>query len=404
MAKNGVLLLVFGLAAIISSHNVSAEPWARHTIDDSSRGADGVRVADVNGDDRLDLVTGWEEGGVIRAYLNPGSKRAKRLWPAVTVGSVKSPEDAVFADLDHDGAVDVVSCCEGGTRTVFVHWAPKSTSDFQDPSSWKTEAIPCTEKKQMWMFCLPMQIDGRHGIDLIVGSKGSGATIGWLQSPSNPRDVSSWKFHSLYNAGWIMSLQAHDMDGDGDTDVLASDRKGKTRGVLWLENPGAKAAASGARWQEHRVDAGDREVMFLTVGDLDKDGLADIVCTVRGRGISVLRQTKVQNEWRFHEVAMPPGYGTGKGVAICDVDSNGKNDIIFSCENAKGDLSGVAWLSYKKSAEESNWQHHNISGSRGVKFDRIELLDLDEDGDLDVITCEERDNLGVVWYENPGGM
>ena len=27
--------------------------------------------------------------------------------------------------------------------------------------------------------------------------------------------------------------------------------------------------------------------------------------------------------------------------------------------------------------------------------------DLDEDGDLDVITCEESSNLGVIWYENP---
>ena len=36
--------------------------------------------------------------------------------------------------------------------------------------------------------------------------------------------------------------------------------------------------------------------------------------------------------------------------------------------------------------------------------DRIELLDLDGDGDLDVLTCEERQNkngLGVIWYENP---
>ena len=31
----------------------------------------------------------------------------------------------------------------------------------------------------------------------------------------------------------------------------------------------------------------------------------------------------------------------------------------------------------------------------------MQLLDLDADGDLDVITCEEVDNLGVVWYENP---
>jgi hypothetical protein len=35
------------------------------------------------------------------------------------------------------------------------------------------------------------------------------------------------------------------------------------------------------------------------------------------------------------------------------------------------------------------------------------LLDVDSDGDLDVINCEENDNardglgLGVVWYENP---
>ena len=45
---------------------------------------------------------------------------------------------------------------------------------------------------------------------------------------------------------------------------------------------------------------------------------------------------------------------------------------------------------------------HDISGTaEGVKFDRIHIMDVDSDGDLDVITCEERDNLGVIWYENP---
>jgi hypothetical protein len=28
-------------------------------------------------------------------------------------------------------------------------------------------------------------------------------------------------------------------------------------------------------------------------------------------------------------------------------------------------------------------------------------VDLDNDGDLDVITTEEVKNLGVIWYENP---
>ena len=45
---------------------------------------------------------------------------------------------------------------------------------------------------------------------------------------------------------------------------------------------------------------------------------------------------------------------------------------------------------------------HEISGEEeGAKFDLIQTLDLDGDGDLDIVTCEERDNLGVIWYENP---
>ena len=119
-----------------------AEPWQRHTIDRSSRGADGVRLADANGDGRLDIATGWEEGGVIRVYLNPGPDKARSGWPQVTVGRVKSPEDAVLVDLDGDRRMDVVSCCEGGVRTVFVHWAPAVESDYLDPDAWKTTALP----------------------------------------------------------------------------------------------------------------------------------------------------------------------------------------------------------------------------------------------------------------------
>ena len=49
----------------------------------------------------------------------------------------------------------------------------------------------------------------------------------------------------------------------------------------------------------------------------------------------------------------------------------------------------------------AGWRDLEISGPLGVKYDRVELLDLDDDGDLDVLTCEEADNLGVIWYENP---
>jgi hypothetical protein len=66
-------------------------PWPRHTIDDTSRGADGTRLADVNGDGLLDIATPWEEGGLIRVYVHPGLDKVKQPWPAVTVGKVAWP-------------------------------------------------------------------------------------------------------------------------------------------------------------------------------------------------------------------------------------------------------------------------------------------------------------------------
>ncbi|MBM3833453.1 MAG: VCBS repeat-containing protein [Verrucomicrobia bacterium] len=133
---------IFGSAAATAHHR--GAPWTRHEIDSSSRGADGVRMADANGDGFLDIATGWEEGGMVRVYLNPGPTRAHQRWPSVTVGNVRSAEDAVLVDLDSDGAMDVVSSCEGKTKTMFVHWAPEA-GKYSNPGSWTTEPLPASQ-------------------------------------------------------------------------------------------------------------------------------------------------------------------------------------------------------------------------------------------------------------------
>ncbi len=406
-ASSGTQPALLDKPAVAHEHAAPAahqpgKPWPRHTIDQSSRGADGVRLADVNRDGLPDITTGWEEGGRVRAYLNPGPAKARQPWPAVTVGQVSSPEDAVFADLDGDGAGDVVSSCEGNNQTIYVHWAPRDPARYLDTAAWQTAPIPASAGKTRWMFALPMDVDGQNGVDLIVGSKDPGAMIGWLQSPQDPRRLEDWRLHALRPAAWIMSLQAHDMDGDGDLDVLCSDRKGPRRGVFWLENPGTRAAAQGKPWTEHLIGGRDHQVMFLARGDLDADGRPDVVAATSGSGILFFpAPERAHGAWQMVEIAMPAGCGTGKGVAVCDVDLDGRQDIMLTCEHAGG-KSGARWLSYRQSPRETIWQDHEISGPEGEKFDRIEMLDLDADGDLDLVTCcEAQANLGVIWYENP---
>ena len=405
--KTTVLLATLSCVAafgIVSAQDqagvIRGKPWARHVIDDASKGADGARLADINGDGLPDLVTGWEEGGQVRVCVHPGKDKARARWPSVLVGKVGSPEDAVFADLDNDGAIDVVSSCEGKTNAVFVHWAPEK-SKLLDPAAWKTEAFPAVEGMCQWMFCAPMQIDGQFGLDLVVGGKNKNGQIGWLQAPSHPRNVKDWKYHPLIKAGWIMSLVAIDMNGDKHMDVLVSDRRGKNSGCLWLENPGPGPAQSKP-WPVRRIGPAGDEVMFLDCADLDGDGKRDVVVPTFDRKLHFFRQ-KTPVAWEQHRIAFPPETGSGKAIRVADIDLDGKLDVVIACANAKT-THGIVWLAYRKSVFDENWDAHAISGAWGIKFDLIQLTDLDGDGDLDLINTEEQtggNGLGVVWYENP---
>lgn len=390
-----ILLLLFPAllrAGELSSTVVSsAGPiWKRHTIDNSSQGADGVKLGDFNRDGLMDIVTGWEEGGVVRVYANPGVEKVRDPWPQTTVGNVKNVEEAIFTDLDGDGHLEVVSGTEGKTRTLFWH---RPVED-----GWRTDAFPAATNTQMWMQAAALDLDGQRGQDLLLASKGAGAAVGWLQAPEKPGELAAWSYHKLRDAGWLMSLEPHDIDGDGDADAVFSDRKGQRTGVFWLENPGAEANRSQAAWKEYEIGGLGKQVMFADLGDVNGDGLIDVAVAAKPVEI-VICLRNAEGGWNERVLTLDGvQLGDAKAVKIADVNGDKLPDLFFTCENAKGKLEGIVWLEQQR---DGPWLQHTLGGPEGLKFDLMQTLDLDGDGDVDVITCEERDQLGVVWYENP---
>ncbi|MCA9433606.1 MAG: VCBS repeat-containing protein, partial [Candidatus Omnitrophica bacterium] len=281
----------------------------------------------------------------------------------------------------------------------FVHWAPSNPKDYLNPSLWMTEAFPALEEKESWMFCLPFPTE--NGTSLVLGAKGKDAEIGILNPSDDPRNLGGWTWHPIYDAGWIMSLVWEDLDFDGDPDLLFSDRKGENPGVQWLENPGGEDPTLGD-WIDHRIGPKD-EVMFLDTGDLDGDGDLDIVCAVRLGAFQVLlREGPAAMEWECLRVSPPENSGSLKAVRMADLNLDGRKDLVYTTEMAEG-KDGVVVLFQPEDLRQNDWDSFSISGDKvGIKFDLLEMIDLDGDGDLDLLTCAERENLGVFWYENPG--
>lgn len=380
--------------------------WKRFTIDDSMRGADGARLADANRDGLLDIVTGWEESGETRAYLHPGPARVHEPWPSVVVGSAPSVEDAIWVDLNLDGQLDVLSSCEGKEQSLRMHLAPMDRANLLDREAWTTTVVPVSRHMTRWMFAtpLPTSPQSKSQIEIVVGSKSPNGMIGVLTHNGD-----DWQIEKLTDASWIMSILIHDVDRDGDSDILYSDRKGSASGVYWLENQSHQPGRQ--TWSKHAIGALGHEVMFMvlvpgsTVPSSSSPGLT-LFAAVKPNHVFRLAQTaEFHNPWEETVIELPPEQlGTAKSVAAHDLDGDGFREFVFSCESASESKQGVVY--FRQNRQTQTWRMHSVSGAEGIKFDLLQVLDLDGDGDLDILTCEERAGgrgLGVIWYSNPLG-
>jgi hypothetical protein len=331
------------------------DEWTFHAIDDfqgrqmihrgpnSQGGADGIRLADINGDKLMDMIVGWEQSEMVRIYIHPGYERVRKVWPSVEIQPAASLEDANFGDMDSDGVVDALSAGDAtapGTG-INIHFAPSDPASYMDSEKWETVIPVDSQIRKSWLQVVPMQADGRHGLDILAGGKET--SLFWFEAPENPRDAKGWKRHVLSNAaiegGWTMTVLPVDINRDGLDDILWTTRKAGVGAVMWLENPGP-GEEQKQPWKEHRIsDANyDKEMSqgshgyaFADIADLDGDGYMDVLSGTAGDMIWLYRNPgKSGGKWKACHPELGLHKGFGYGTAFGDINQDGQLDIGLS--------------------------------------------------------------------------
>jgi hypothetical protein len=223
----------------------------------------------------------------------------------------------------------------------------------------------------------------------------------------------------MTSAGWIMSVEAQDMDDDGDADIVISDRRsgGAQQGARWLENPGPASQDLTFPWTSHTIAGVGQETMFLDIVDLDADGLDDVIIpllqgSAPDQWLYARRLDATGDNWSVTTIdypdsnQVPGGTGDGKATIAADINGDGQLDLVSSHGMAFSPIQGMVWAEHDGDPVNGAWTYHSISGPEGEKFDRIVAMDVDGDGDLDLISTDEDESLtenglGVMLYENP---
>jgi hypothetical protein len=214
--------------------------------------------------------------------------------------------------------------------------------------------------------------DGR--LDLLAGGHGSGGLV-WYQNPS-------WTKHVIdASSEFGTDGEVVDVDGNGTKDVVAL----TDDALVWYRHPG---------WTVHRIDS--RRLHDIEVGDLDRDGKADIVArnqgAFSGRGDELALYKQVTpTSWKQRVLTLP---SNGEGLKLADVDADGDPDVVIDrvwLENT-GDIAEGKWPVHEYG---KNWTHPHTFVATG---------DINKDGRLDIVLSpaeRERQMSRISWFEAP---
>ena len=350
--------------------------WRMHPVDNPGDWLpNGLDSADVNGDGWEDYLTNYEFTGRIRVALHPPGPPTEVPWPAIDAGWVPNAESAAFGDLDSDGWVDI----------LVAHGVEHTST--------------------------------AAGIRVLWGGPGPS----WHDGGDIP---------SSLGLGHWLTVRVADLDGDGDSDVVAGGRASRAAGgsrhnlnsptltwagIRWWENPGTEARDL-SRWTRHDIDPTTRSGHGFELGDVDGDSDLDIVngnadWDTPDEEENVVwyenpgRQPEVGKPWTVHKVYRGPEFVGKEQAIVADIDGDGHKDILIPTETA------IYWFRQRRGAGEVAFDLVPIPKHPALRWPgrALKAADLNGDGRLDLIGALMHrngrlpaDRAAVFWLEQTG--
>lgn len=307
-------------------------------------------------------------------------------------------------DLDRDGRLDIIFC---EARENKVGW-------LRQEASGRFVELTLAENMSAPVHVEAADMDGDGDLDVIVSSMGvvfpNNDRIGTVTILENDGRQQFTARAILENTSRVTDAQAADLDGDGDID-LALAQFGYDQGeVAWLERTG--------KWEFKRHVLLDLSgAINVCIEDFDADGRPDIAALIsqQWEEIYFLRNL---GGGRFERNRIwgstNEDYGSS-GLSVSDLNRDGRPDLVYSNGDGFGPAAtpgprpwhGLQWL---ENAGGGSFRTHRIGDLPGA-YSPIGV-DLDSDGAMDVVAVAayadwnnaNRNVISLMWFRNDGRM